>query len=178
MKSVLVGAVAVYRSAIENPQKLIELVETSEDTSWQRSTVYVNGPVVSNFRTSSELHQFPVGVADTLNQSFKTAVNHYICRFNAPVILPEMSQFTMLKYTIGQEFQAHYDDSKSTPRRISAVGFLNDNYKGGELTFDLLNFVYEPVAGDIVVFPSNFIHLHGSIPITEGTKYSVVSWWI
>lgn len=176
MKSVLVGAIAIYRSAIEKPQLLIDLTENSAATSWRKSTLYGTRPS-SDFRTSSEMNQFPSEVNKVLNQSFKKTVNHYICRFNAPVVLPEVSTFNLLKYEIGEEFKAHYDDSEYTPRRISAVGFLNDNYQGGELSFDLLNFVYEPVAGDIVVFPSNFVHLHASLPVTSGTKYSVVCWW-
>ena len=99
-----------------------------------------------------------------------------MCRFNAP-ISSSSSAYILLKYEVGQEFKLHYDDSFATPRRISAVGFLNDDYRGGQLSFDLMNFTYEPVAGDIVVFPSNFPYMHAARPVIEGTKYSVVNWW-
>ncbi|MFZ9848653.1 MAG: prolyl hydroxylase family protein [Chitinophagaceae bacterium] len=176
MKSVLVGAIAIYRSAIENPQLLIDLTENDTNTFWRKSTLYGSKPI-SDFRTSSEMNQFPMEVNKIFNQSFKKAVNHYICRFNASVVLPNNSHFNLLKYQVGEEFKTHYDDSEFTPRRISAVGFLNDNYQGGELYFDSFKFVYEPVAGDIVVFPSIFAYSHASLPVTEGTKYSVVGWW-
>jgi len=176
MKSILVGAIAIYRSAIQNPQLLISLTENSKIAVWQKSTLYGDKPS-SNLRTSSDTNQFPHEVSTSFNQDFKKTVGHYICRFNAPVVLPEISNFNLLKYEVGEEFKTHYDDSEFTPRRISAVGFLNDDYQGGELYFDLLNFIYEPVAGDIVVFPSNFVHSHASLPVTKGIKYSVVCWW-
>jgi len=176
MKSVLIGAIAIYRSAIENPQSIINSIENDSNTLWRKSTLHGENPI-SDFRTSSEMYEFPPEIKLIFNQSFKKALNHYICRFNAPVIIPNESNFNLLKYQIGQEFKTHYDDSQFTPRRISAVGFLNDNYQGGELYFDSFKFIYEPVAGDIVVFPSIFTYSHASLPITEGIKYSIVGWW-
>jgi len=176
MKSVLIGAIAIYRLAIEDPDLIINSIENDTNTVWHKSTLHGENSI-SDFRTSSETNQFSSEISKIFNQSFKKAVNHYICRFNAPVALPNNSYFNLLKYQVGEEFKAHYDDSEFTPRRISAVGFLNDNYQGGELYFDSFKFVYEPVAGDIVVFPSIFAYSHASLPVTEGTKYSVVSWW-
>ena len=187
MKTVLVGAIAIYRSVIQNPHSIIENIETSHSNLWTRSrTLRKPEPeiignqranVVSDFRTSSEILNLPKDVDSELDIYFKQAVSDYVCRFNAPIIRHE-SAYVLLKYEVGQEFQPHHDDSPETPRRVSVVAFLNDNFKGGQLAFDLANFTYEPVAGDIVVFPSNFPYMHASRPIIEGTKYSVVSWWI
>ena len=145
MKTILIGAIAIYRSVIQNPQSIIETIETSHNSLWGNSLVYGHNEG-SDFRTSSEISNLPTDVHDKLDVDFKKTVSDYVCRFNAP-------------------------------RRVSAVGFLNDDYRGGQLSFDLMNFIYEPVAGDIVIFPSNFPYMHGSRPVIEGIKYSVVSWW-
>ncbi len=175
MKTVLIGAIAIYRSIIDNPHSVIKEIETTHSNLWVHSLTYGSNKT-SDFRTSSEIINIPKDVNSKLDLHFSQAVSDYLCRFNAPIIA-KSSAYILLKYEIGQEFKSHNDDSQETPRRISAVGFLNDDFKGGQLSFDLMNFTYEPVAGDIVVFPSNFPYMHGSRPVIEGTKYSVVSWW-
>lgn len=175
MKTVLIGAIAIYRSIINNPNSVIEEIETAHSNLWVHSLIYGSNET-SDFRTSSEIINIPKDINSKLDLHFSQAVNNYICRFNAPINF-KSKNYILLKYEVGQEFKSHNDDSQETPRRISAVGFLNDNFKGGQLSFDLMNFTYEPVAGDIVVFPSNFPYMHGSRPVIEGTKYSIVNWW-
>lgn len=175
MKTVLIGAIAIYRSVIKNPQSIVEEIKKSYGDLWEDSLLY-GGNKNSNIRTSSEIKNIPEDINSNLDSDFKQAVSDYVCRFNAP-ISSGSSAYILLKYEVGQEFKLHYDDSFATPRRISAVGFLNDDYRGGQLSFDLMNFTYEPVAGDIVVFPSNFPYMHAARPVIEGTKYSVVNWW-
>jgi len=175
MKTILIGAIAIYRSVINNPQLIVEEIEKSYGDLWVRSLIYGNNKT-SDFRTSSEIINIPENINNKLDLDFKKAVSDYVCRFNAP-ISSAPGAYILLKYEVGQEFKLHYDDSFSTPRRVSAVGFLNDDYKGGQLSFDLMNFTYEPIAGDIVVFPSNFPYIHAARPVIEGIKYSVVNWW-
>jgi predicted 2-oxoglutarate/Fe(II)-dependent dioxygenase YbiX len=52
---------------------------------------------------------------------------------------------------------------------------LNDDFEGGDfLMFDgkKLNLS----AGDIVIFPSNFLYPHAVTTVTKGTRYSFVAW--
>jgi hypothetical protein len=60
---------------------------------------------------------------------------------------------------------------------VSAVGYLNNDYIGGELNFDKLDFTYKPSSGDVVVFLSDEPYSHASLPVKSGIKYSVVNWW-
>jgi predicted 2-oxoglutarate/Fe(II)-dependent dioxygenase YbiX len=57
---------------------------------------------------------------------------------------------------------------------VSAVVYLNDDYDGGEIEFPRHNLTLKPKAGDIILFPSNFVYEHASLNISSGTKYSVV----
>ena len=58
---------------------------------------------------------------------------------------------------------------------MTALGSLNDNYTGGELImFGDENIQLDK--GDIVVFPSIFLYPHRVEPVTNGTRYSFVSW--
>ena len=81
----------------------------------------------------------------------------------------------LVKYYPGNHFQTHADDGASYKSVVSLVGYLNDNYEGGELTFELYGITLKPDAGDLVVFPSNFMFMHRALPVTTGIKYSVVT---
>ena len=58
---------------------------------------------------------------------------------------------------------------------LSIVGSLNDDYDGGEFVM-FENEVIEIKAGDLIIFPSNFLYPHRINRIAKGTRYSYVSW--
>jgi len=57
---------------------------------------------------------------------------------------------------------------------------LNEDYEGGDLVFtDQKKLIVKRSslkAGDVVFFPSNFLYPHLIEPVTNGTRYSIVSW--
>lgn len=53
---------------------------------------------------------------------------------------------------------------------ISCVFYWNNDFDGGELYFEDEDFLYRPVAGDLVVFNSNIEH--EILEIKSGTRYS------
>lgn len=82
--------------------------------------------------------------------------------------------FNFVKYLPGKYFKIHGDHGPYYTCTISAVVYLNDDYDGGEIEFIRQGLVVKPKAGDIVMFPSNFVYEHASLEVTSGTKYSVV----
>ena len=61
-------------------------------------------------------------------------------------------------------------------RDFSMLIYLNDGYDGGELFFKGLNYTYTPKCGDLVIFPSNHVFSHASLPMNSGEKWALVSW--
>jgi PKHD-type hydroxylase len=68
-------------------------------------------------------------------------------------------------------------------RKLSMTILLNDNYEGGDFQFctygEEKNKVHTPEfnsTGSIIVFPS-FME-HRVLPVTKGTRYSLVAWFI
>lgn len=101
-------------------------------------------------------------------------VNDYRIMFNiAP--LNYWESFNFVKYGPGQHFQIHSDHGYSYICVLSSVGYLNDDYEGGELFFDKFNLKIKPKAGDLYLFPSSFLFSHQAMPVKEGTKYSIVT---
>ena len=56
-------------------------------------------------------------------------------------------------------------------RRITALTYLNDDFKGGALDFRYWDSPpYKPPAGTTVIMPSNFIYSHATTPLLNGRK--------
>jgi hypothetical protein len=83
--------------------------------------------------------------------------------------------FNFIKYGPGQHFMEHHDHGHSYNCTVSLVAYVNDDYEGGELFFRLQGLKVKPEAGDLFIFPSNFMYPHQAMPVTSGTKYSIVT---
>jgi hypothetical protein len=83
--------------------------------------------------------------------------------------------FNFIKYGPGQHFQEHHDHGFSYNCTVSLVAYPNDDYEGGELYFRLQDLKIKPKAGDLYIFPSNFMYPHVAMPVHSGTKYSIVT---
>jgi len=91
-----------------------------------------------------------------------------------------INQIDLLKYSPGGKYNIHTDNFSSSPRHLSIIMNLNDDYQGGDLVFtDQKEKEIKRLKlskGSIVFFPSNFMYPHGIQPITKGTRYSIVAW--
>lgn len=83
--------------------------------------------------------------------------------------------FNFIKYGPGQHFREHHDHGFSYNCTVSLVAYINDDYEGGELYFRLQGLNIKPKAGDLYIFPSNYMYPHQAKPVLSGTKYSIVT---
>lgn len=102
------------------------------------------------------------------------AVKDYTKRFNIGE-LRYWEALNFVKYGPGQHFQEHTDHGYSYNCAVSLVGYVNSDYTGGEIYFRMQNLKVKPQAGDLFVFPSNFMYPHQAMPVVDGTKYSIVT---
>ena len=54
--------------------------------------------------------------------------------------------------------------------------YLTDDFDGGETEFLYQNLREESVAGDVIIFPAGYTHVHRGNPPLGGTKYTATSW--
>jgi hypothetical protein len=110
---------------------------------------------------------------DTID-NLKMVLEHY----KPNNYLSEISYFeaiNIVRYGKGEYFKTHSDDGDPYRCTVSAVGYVNDDFEGGELTFPIFGLTYKPKAGEMVLFPSAYAYAHASEPITDdGVKYSFV----
>lgn len=102
------------------------------------------------------------------------AVKHYCKMFNIGE-LRYWEAMNFIKYGPGKHFQEHHDNGYSYNCVLSAVSYPNDNYEGGELFFRIQNLNVKAKAGDLFLFPSNYMYPHRAMPVISGTKYSIVT---
>jgi predicted 2-oxoglutarate/Fe(II)-dependent dioxygenase YbiX len=114
---------------------------------------------------------------DEVFKSTKKAIKIYNEKFKQAHISKD-SGYQLLKYEKGGFYTQHVDSFTEIPRTISCSFTLNDNFKGGEFSFFNNAVVYPLKKGSAIMFPSNFLYPHSVLPVINGTRYSIVTWFI
>jgi predicted 2-oxoglutarate/Fe(II)-dependent dioxygenase YbiX len=106
-----------------------------------------------------------------------SAIKKYNKKFPLATI-QEDSGYELLRYKEGQFYRQHTDSFKDSPRAVSCSFALNDDYEGGEWGFFNREKIIKVPKGAVVMFPSNFMYPHEIMPVTKGTRYSIITWFI
>jgi predicted 2-oxoglutarate/Fe(II)-dependent dioxygenase YbiX len=125
-------------------------------------------------------------VSKFIQEKIKKVGEEYVTDFLADLpwfsYLTGNSQAHYIKYPTGSGMDTHcdhvrnqFDGTKRGIPILTALCMLNDNYEGGELKFWEDTYI-KPKAGEIIMFPSNFLYPHKVMPVTKGTRYSFVVW--
>lgn len=85
--------------------------------------------------------------------------------------------YELLRYREGQFYVQHVDSFLEAPRLISCSFALNDDYEGGEFAFFDRELKYKLNTGDAIMFPSTFMYPHEILPVSKGTRYSIITWF-
>jgi predicted 2-oxoglutarate/Fe(II)-dependent dioxygenase YbiX len=87
------------------------------------------------------------------------------------VLIGSSDNIRILKYEVGQSIEDHCDVSANI--RASCTLNLNEDYEGGEFRFFDGQIKDSYKTGDAMIFPAEPIWIHGTEPITKGTRYSI-----
>ena len=116
---------------------------------------------------------------DDIRQSFQEVIRKYQEK-HPDFVCQRHTDFRLNKYSYGGFMSRHVDNIHHSHGQeygypqVSSLLFLNDNYKGGQLKIS--NITYNTKKGSAIIFPSNFMFPHEVNLITEGTRYSIVTW--
>jgi hypothetical protein len=182
----------VYRDVLKPSLKIIERLESvvdsaDNDYNWREAMVgyqmkmpdYRDCVDFKYKKSDIEQDESPAGevlksLADDVTFRELQVVKDYTRRFHIGE-LRYWEATNYVKYGPGQHFQEHHDHGYSYNCVVSMVGFPNDDYEGGELSFRLQNLKIKAKAGDLYIFPSNYMYPHRALPVSSGTKYSMVT---
>ena len=90
------------------------------------------------------------------------------------------TDFRINRYTAGGFMSKHCDNIHHSHGQqygypqVSALLYPNDDYEGGE--FFVADHQYLPKKGSSIVFPSNFMYPHEAKAVTQGTRWSIITW--
>jgi predicted 2-oxoglutarate/Fe(II)-dependent dioxygenase YbiX len=163
------------------------LLEFSNEDEWQK-TVIGNGRVSDEIRNAETVvlsyphviaknAEIRVNLDKAIFASAGLAIQKYNKKFDNCKI-QEDSGYELLRYKDGQFYIQHTDSFKDRPRAVSCSFALNDDYEGGEFAFFDRELKYKLKKGSCIMFPSNFMYPHEIMPVTSGTRYSIITWFI
>lgn len=120
-------------------------------------------------------------ISDRLFNSLDKAFSHYsnsIYPYASRNIKGKEDRMSILKYEKSGYLPEHTDHGSSS-RTLSVVLYLNDDYKGGEITFPHVGdgITIKPQAGSAIFFPSNFVFSHSVSEISDGIRYALPNWY-
>ncbi len=184
------GADILLVEGLLEPSFCDHVMQVAECCQFRPSSILVN-VVDTDVRSSGilPLGNNEGGLQESTNQLLLRKIQiiqdmlfkHYGIKF------PNAEMCSILRYLPGQNYKRHVDNlllasrfvevANGIPTRdISVVGYLNDDFEGGETFFDRQNIKVKPQKGSVIVFPAYYTHPHQSLPVIRGTKYSFTSW--
>jgi len=167
-------------------QKLIETFEKySELSGPEQSYKYKDKKIkLDNFKclNLSQINNPNKEILYTLNEAKKymaIMIANYVLYIKTKKISPDFSDelicltdnIRILKYGVGQCIEDHSDIDGNI--RASCTLNLNEDYEGGEFRFfnGLIKESFK--TGDAMLFTAEPVWIHGTEPVTKGTRYSI-----
>jgi hypothetical protein len=182
------GCIDIFENAWPNPLETIQMIENEtlnpdSGVSWIRATTY-GGGINQDQRTNYHLG-ITLCAQESNNATAQNIHNQMLLLLLAASIpyaqkngISSLSHeaYNMLRYRGGQHYKAHTDSGTGVERTVSAICYLNNDYQGGEIEFVNFGIKISPEPGMLILFPSNYAYRHVAHPVTEGTKYAIVTW--
>lgn len=187
----LASGIWVYKNVLPKEMKIIEIMNqvlenTSSPYNWEQAYVGYQ-QYMPEYRDCHDF-KYKMGTGDPNSVYSRIVDNLYdqiifrkaqaVKDYSFKYKIGELRYWeaiNLVKYGPGEHFQEHADHGYSYNCTVSLVAYPNDNYEGGEINFRLQGLTIKPDAGDLFIFPSNYMYPHRAMPVISGTKYSLVT---
>ena len=152
------------------------LISLADNMPWIKATVYGNDKSSrksSGVTLSKYLPELNKEVLNEIDFDLKEYCKYYNINYI------KNNGFSFLKYLVGDFFKLHSDSSLDIVRTSSVIIYLNPSeYFGGETYFKHFDLSVKPEKPSMLIFPSNYPYLHESKPLSDGSKYVLVNWYV
>jgi predicted 2-oxoglutarate/Fe(II)-dependent dioxygenase YbiX len=179
--------IVVFDNILSNELCDAILHEYSSENEWQ-PTYVGNGIIERNIRNTDSISlslpsviQRNEIIRKTLDDEIFKCAGSAIQQYNnifPEAMIEQDSGYELLRYKEEQFYVQHTDSFMKQPRAVSCSFALNDDYEGGEFAFWDREKKVSLKKGSAILFPSNFMYPHEIMPVTKGTRYSIVTWFI
>jgi hypothetical protein len=136
-------------------------------------------PQVQNISQNDRYREEQTFISSQLFGALDETLKHYstkIYPFAEKNIKSREHMMHLLRYDASGYLPAHQDQGISS-RVLSVLLYLNDDYEGGEITFQHSNIRFKPEPGSVLFFPSNFLYVHEVAAVTKGPRYALPNWY-
>lgn len=186
--TVVAGCIDIFENVWPSPYETIQLLEEEcanpeSGISWHRAktvgsgidqTTRTNYDIPITYTAQETGNALAQNIHNQMYMLLLAATIPYATKHDIGAMYHE--NYNVLRYRTGQEYKPHCDGGTISGRAISAICYLNDDYKGGEIEFPNFEIKIKPEPGMLILFPSNYAYSHIAHPVTEGTKYALVAW--
>lgn len=165
-----------------------KIIKELQSAHWEINTFYNHkNKKISSVSGAQELDTSYTKIKsnDVIIKKLWLAIHKYIVEFLKFKWFDSWEGYSPLRfnrYSKNQLMMEHCDHIKSLftgENRgipvLSLVGLLNNNYTGGEFIM-FQDKEYKIKAGEVLLFPSNFLYPHKVLPVKKGIRYSYTSW--
>jgi predicted 2-oxoglutarate/Fe(II)-dependent dioxygenase YbiX len=165
--------VAVFDNTFIRNEELIAAVD--KESNWTDGSLE-NGKKGSFVRICKFQDMDPQSdIHSELTSMFVHYINEYGKNF-PNLAITKCEGLKVVKYETGGFFKQHAD-FKDTVRQLSAVLFLNDDFKGEGITFPIQALEIEAKPGRLVIYPSFFNYVNEIKEIKDRSCYVVQSYF-
>jgi predicted 2-oxoglutarate/Fe(II)-dependent dioxygenase YbiX len=178
--------VKIYQGFYD-PDFCASVVSDIKNINWTQHAYYnVKDDEYKSFDHELSISSDQVPLKKDLDEKIWHAVNTYITKDMSYMSdwFSGWSGYSLSRfnrYTSDTQMKLHcdhihslFDGVRKGIPVITILGALNKDYEGGELILCGEQIYLE--AGDVIVFPSNFLYPHEVKPVKSGVRYSFVSW--
>jgi len=158
------------------------ITQVPEEKWWDHNyddVEFWNGRFYNAHEVHKDGHPY---MANIMWQQRKRVIKIIKSIFKKDTMYSDLCQF--VRWFDGYELTPHADaeepDGSPHPfpyREYASIIYLNDNFTGGEIYFPNKNFSPKIKPGMLVLFPGTLEYLHGVREVTEGTRYTLCSFY-
>ena len=169
----------VCQKIIDIFEKYPELNETETSYKYKTNKHEIDDFKCLNLSRIQNPNEDILYALTTAKHYIHTMIINYVAHIKSKKISPTFSKLLIkssdniriLKYEKGQCIKDHSDVGGTI--RASCTLNLNEDYQGGEFRFfnGQIKEVFK--TGDAMLFPAEPIWIHGTEPVTKGTRYSI-----
>jgi predicted 2-oxoglutarate/Fe(II)-dependent dioxygenase YbiX len=166
----------IYVARAFSPAEAAAVVATAAAaTDWSAAGINAGQTVDPSVRSADVLFESsqPALVAGCRDRLF-AATSRLASALAPKTVLAELQ---IVRYGAGGRYIDHRDSPApgATPRALSVVCYLNDDFTGGATSFPEREFAFQPWAGMALIFAPEL--LHRAEAVVDGMKYAITAWY-
>ena len=169
------GAPGLFLIRVCDPAASAAIVARADRATWNGATINADRSIDRSVRDADVVDETAnADVIEHVRAVLFDATRELAARLVPGTVLAEVQ---IVRYHAGGHYIDHRDTPAigATPRALSLVWYLSDEFSGGETRFSGPDIVVSPVSGVAIAFSP--VLMHRAEPVAAGTKYAVTAWY-